>query len=172
MGCCHYFVATEGGADAFTVEMPRVTFGRGVLNEVGERARSRGIGRAALFTDAYLADSEHLARARKALSDAGVDFGVYSEVRIEPTDSSVLAAADFLKKGNFDGVVSVGGGSVIDTAKGAMACPPCLMASAGLDLHVTMPGHWQSPSRANAVPLAIRRETLHSRISKRFSSTR
>ncbi len=120
MGCCHYFGATEGGADGFTVEMPRVTFGRGVLNEVGERARSRGIGRAALFTDPYLADSEHLARARKALSDAGVDFGVYSEVRIEPTDGSVLTAADFLKEGNFDGIVSVGGGSVIDTAKGAM----------------------------------------------------
>ncbi len=155
MGCCHYFGPTEDGADGFTVEMPRVTFGR-----------------AALFTDPYLADSEHLVRARKALNDAGVDFGVYSEVRIDPTDGSVLAAADFLKKGNFDGVVSVGSGSVIDTAKGAMVCPPCLMASAGLDLHVTMPGRWQSPSRANAVPLAIRRKMLHSRISKRFSSTR
>lgn len=120
MGCCHYFGPIEGGADGFTVEMPRVTFGRGVLNEVGERARSQGIGRAALFTDPYLADSEHLTRARRALTDAGVDFGVYSEVRIEPTDGSVLAAADFLKDGNFDGVVSVGGGSVIDTAKGAM----------------------------------------------------
>ena len=120
MGCCHYFVATEGGADGFTVEMPRVTFGRGVLNEVGERARSRGIGRAALFTDAYLVDSEHVAQARAALTDAGVDVELYAGVKIEPTDVSVLTAADFLKDGNFDGVVSVGGGSVIDTAKGAM----------------------------------------------------
>ena len=120
VGCCHYFLATEGGADSFTVEMPRITFGRGTLDEVGERAHSQGITRAALVTDPYLVDSEHLARARKALTDAGVDFGVYSEVRIEPTDASILAAAAFLKDGDFDGVVSVGGGSVIDTAKGAM----------------------------------------------------
>ena len=25
MGCCQYFTPTEGGADAFTVEMPRLT---------------------------------------------------------------------------------------------------------------------------------------------------
>ncbi|MFB3089657.1 MAG: hydroxyacid-oxoacid transhydrogenase [Acidiferrobacterales bacterium] len=120
MGCCQYFTPTDGGADAFTVEMPRLTFGRGVLNEVGERARACGIGHAAIFTDPYLADSEHLAQARASLDAAGIDYGVYSEVRIEPTDRSVLAAADFLKDGNFDGVVSVGGGSVIDTAKGGM----------------------------------------------------
>ncbi len=120
MGCCHYFDLTEGGADAFTVQMPRVTFGRGVLDEVGERARSWGIARAALFTDPYLADSEHLARARTALVAAGIDAVPYSEVQIEPTDRSVLAAAEFLKGGNFDGVVSVGGGSVMDTAKAAM----------------------------------------------------
>lgn len=120
MGCCHYFAATEGGADSFTVEMPRITFGRGVMDEVGERVRAKGIRRAALFTDPYLADSKHVARARKALTDAGVDVELYAEVKIEPTDVSVLAAADFLKQTNFEGVVSVGGGSVIDTAKAAM----------------------------------------------------
>ena len=120
VGCCHYFGATEGGADSFTIEMSRITFGRGTMDEVGERARNQGIKRAALFTDPYLADSEHLARARNALTNAGVDVELYAEVRIEPTDVSVLAAADFLKDSDFDGVVSVGGGSVIDTAKGAM----------------------------------------------------
>ena len=45
-----------------------------------------------LFTDPYLADSEHLARARNALTNAGVDVELYAEVRIEPTDVSVLAA--------------------------------------------------------------------------------
>ncbi len=120
MGCCQYFVPTEGGADAFTVEMPRVTFGRGTLSEVGERALNRGIRRAALLTDPYLAETEHFAQARSALAAAGIDTAVFSEVHIEPTDESVLAAADFLKDGGFDGIVSVGGGSVIDTAKGAL----------------------------------------------------
>ncbi len=120
MGCCQYFAPIEGNADAFTVEMPRVTFGRGALSEIGERALGWGIRRAALFTDPYLVESEHVARARSSLAGAGIDVAVFSEVRIEPTDDSVLAAAEFLKDGGFDGVVSVGGGSVMDTAKGAL----------------------------------------------------
>lgn len=121
MGCCQYFTPTEGGAGAFTVEMPRITFGRGVLKEVGERASSWGIRSAAVFTDPYLIESEHFARARASLTAAGIDAAIFSEVQIEPTDRSILAAADFLKDGNFDGVISVGGGSVMDTAKGALA---------------------------------------------------
>ena len=54
MGCCQYFTPTEGGADAFTVEMPRLTFGRGCLAEVGERVKGRGVKRAAVITDLRL----------------------------------------------------------------------------------------------------------------------
>ncbi|MDX1432239.1 MAG: hydroxyacid-oxoacid transhydrogenase [Gammaproteobacteria bacterium] len=120
MGCCEYFVATDGGADTFTVEMPRVTFGRGALAELGARARARGLGRVALFTDANLAGSVHLERARRSLGDAGIDAVEFSEVFIEPNDRSVMQGAAFLADGDFDGVVSVGGGSVMDTAKAAM----------------------------------------------------
>ncbi len=120
MGCCHYFEPTDQGANAFTVEMPRTTFGRGTLKEVGARARGRGITRAALFTDRNLLDSAPVSAVQGSLSEAGVDAEIFSEVRIEPTDRSVLDAVEFLRQGSFDGMVSVGGGSVIDTAKAAM----------------------------------------------------
>ncbi|TAN47480.1 MAG: iron-containing alcohol dehydrogenase, partial [Rhodospirillales bacterium] len=45
---------------------------------------------------------------------------VYDQVRVEPTDASFQKAADFYKDGRFDGAVSVGGGSVMDTAKAAL----------------------------------------------------
>lgn len=120
MGCCHYFEPTDQGANAFTVEMPRTTFGRGTLAEVGARAHARGITRAAFFTDRFLVDSAQVSMVKGSLREAGVEVQIYSEVRIEPTDRSVLDAAEFLRQGDFDGVVSVGGGSVIDTAKAAM----------------------------------------------------
>ena len=54
-----------------------------------------------------------------AVIAAGVDVVLYDESRIEPTDQSFRDAARFAGEGGFDGYVSVGGGSVIDTAKAA-----------------------------------------------------
>jgi hydroxyacid-oxoacid transhydrogenase len=119
MGCCQYFTPGENGADTFTVEMPRLTFGRGCLSELGERIKARGVRRAALITDRFLSGSQLLERALRSLDGAGVDHGVFDETRIEPSDVSVMDACRFLSEGDFDGLVSLGGGSVMDTAKAA-----------------------------------------------------
>lgn len=120
MSCCQYFTPSDGGADTFTVEMPRLTFGRGCLSELGERIKAHGVRRAAVLTDGFLNGSQHMDRVRRSLGEAGVDYEVFDEVRIEPSDTSVMDAARFLTKGDFDGMVSLGGGSVLDTAKAAM----------------------------------------------------
>ena len=44
---------------------------------------------------------------------------LFDEVEVEPTDESFKAAIEFATEGNFDGFISVGGGSSIDTAKAA-----------------------------------------------------
>ena len=119
MGCCHYYAPTEGGDTAFMVDTSTIVFGPGVLAEVGDHARALGMRRAALFTDAGLAGLAHVAIVRRALEDAGVDVALYDAVRVEPTDESFLAAARFAANAAVDGFVSVGGGSVIDTAKAA-----------------------------------------------------
>lgn len=120
MSCCQYFTPSDGGADTFTVEMPRLTFGRGCLSELGERIEAHGVRRAAVFTDGFLNGSQHMDRVRRSLGEAGVDYEVFDEVRIEPSDTSVMDAARFLTEGDFDGMASLGGGSVLDTAKAAM----------------------------------------------------
>jgi alcohol dehydrogenase class IV len=119
MGCCQYFTPGENGADTFSVEMPRLTFGRGCLSEIGERIKSHGVRRAAVVTDRFLATSRHMERVRQSLQAAGVDYEVFDEIRIEPSDVSIMDASRFLSEGDFDGMVSVGGGSVMDTAKAA-----------------------------------------------------
>jgi hydroxyacid-oxoacid transhydrogenase len=101
------------------IEAPRVAFGRGAIAEVGPRAAALGLRRVALFTDRHLRDSAFVAKARSSLREAGVDVAEFAEVRIEPTDASVREAAAFAAQARVDGYVSVGGGSVIDTAKAA-----------------------------------------------------
>lgn len=117
---CQYFSPTEHGADSFTVAMPRLTVGRGTLHELGERASALGLRQVALFTDPYLLDGPLVAIARESLSAAGIEMAIFSDIRVEPDDDSVTRGAAFLAQANVQGVISVGGGSVIDTAKAAL----------------------------------------------------
>ena len=120
MPCCHAdFAAVEGSDRGFTVGMPTFTFGSGVLAEAGPNARELGLKRVALFTDARLRAGPHVAAVAASLAAAGVDAEVYAGVAVEPTDASLQDAARFATEGRFDGYVSVGGGSVIDTCKAA-----------------------------------------------------
>ncbi|HUH93416.1 MAG TPA: hydroxyacid-oxoacid transhydrogenase [Casimicrobiaceae bacterium] len=120
MPCCHAdFALAEGSDAAFSVGMPTFTFGAGCLAEAGEQARELGLERVALFTDAALRDSPHVATVKASLAAARVEATVYDEVVVEPTTASFQAAARFAAGGRFDGYVSVGGGSVMDTCKAA-----------------------------------------------------
>jgi hydroxyacid-oxoacid transhydrogenase len=120
MPCCHAdFALTEESDKAFTVGMPTFTFGAGCLAEAGELARGLELARVALFTDKSLSASLHVTTVRSALAAAGVDAVIYDEVVVEPTTASFKAAAQFAIEGRFDGYVSVGGGSVMDTCKAA-----------------------------------------------------
>lgn len=117
--CRHEFMAEAGNESVFSIDAASIAFGRGALAELGDHARALGMRRVALFTDRTLALLPSVDSARTALAEAGIDAVVYDAVAIEPTDASFLAAATFASDGRFDGYVSVGGGSVIDTCKAA-----------------------------------------------------
>ena len=108
-----------GGETVFTVDPRPVKFGVGAVDELGADARALGIRRAAVFTDATVATLEATSKALLALEQAGVACEIYRDSMVEPTDASFLTAATFVREGGFDGIVSLGGGSVIDTAKAA-----------------------------------------------------
>src|SRR6202162_2344088 len=120
MPCCHAdFALTDSSDRAFTVGMPTFTFGAGCLSEAGDQALELGLKRVALFTDRNLRSSVHGALGTASLRTAGIEAVVYDEISVEPTTASFQAAARFASEGKFDGYVSVGGGSVMDTCKAA-----------------------------------------------------
>jgi hydroxyacid-oxoacid transhydrogenase len=119
MACCGVPIPAEDCDGAFTVDASRVTFGRGCLAEVGDRARALGLRRVALFSDSGVAGLPIFAKAHDSLVAAGLDVVTYAGVHVEPTDASFRDAARFAQECNPDGYVSLGGGSVIDTCKAA-----------------------------------------------------
>jgi alcohol dehydrogenase class IV len=117
--CRHAFTASLDGDACFSLDASSLVFGRGAIREVGDHAAALGMRRVALFTDPRVGALEFFDHARRSLRERGLDVVIYDEVRVEPTDGSFEAAARFAQGGRFDGYVSVGGGSVIDTCKAA-----------------------------------------------------
>jgi alcohol dehydrogenase class IV len=61
----------------------------------------------------------HTGLLLKALAEAGLPGEVFSDVVEDPTDVSVALVSRIIVDGQHDGVVALGGGSAIDTAKAA-----------------------------------------------------
>jgi len=117
MSFSSYFTHKPGGDRVFSVEAPKIKFGRGSLREVGDDAKALGMSRVAVYTDPRVAQQEPVAKVVESLKSNGLDVEVYDQVAVEPTDISFKQGSQFASEGKFDGFVSVGGGSVMDTCK-------------------------------------------------------
>jgi hydroxyacid-oxoacid transhydrogenase len=94
-------------------------FGPGVTREVGMDLKDLGLNRVLVMTDSNLEALAPVQTVLESLESEGIEYDLYSDVRVEPTDSSVKEAVAVAVAGNYDGYLAVGGGSVIDTAKAA-----------------------------------------------------
>ena len=92
-------------------------FGYGATEELGYELKRLGLGRVVLVSDPQLVKTGLPVRIEKIVADEGIEIERYYEVGVEPTDVSFKEAIAFLKGKEFDGLVAIGGGSVIDTAK-------------------------------------------------------
>ncbi len=101
----------------FTADASSVVFGPGATNEVGARVRALGCRNVLVITDPRVAELPPVANVVASLEEAGVAYEIFADVRVEPTDASWQTAIAAATAGAFDGFVSVGGGSVMDTAK-------------------------------------------------------
>ncbi|XP_078664671.1 hydroxyacid-oxoacid transhydrogenase, mitochondrial-like [Branchiostoma floridae x Branchiostoma belcheri] len=112
---------TETTETEYAVEMATSTirYGMGVTQEVGMDFQNMGAKKVCIMTDKTVGSLPPMQIVLEAMTKAGINFEVFDNVRVEPTDSSFQAAIDFAKKGNFDAYLAVGGGSVMDTCKAA-----------------------------------------------------
>ena len=96
--------------------MPDVHFGYGVLAELAGELARRGVTRPLILSDAALAALGVADRARAA-SGCGAAARVFDGIPENPTIAGVEAALEAYRAGGCDGIVAVGGGSVLDSGK-------------------------------------------------------
>ena len=97
----------------------KVMFGPGLAEDVGAEVEGLGGSVAMLITDKGIIEAGLLEEIEKSIGDCEVDLvEVYSDVPVNSEVSVCEAIAEIGRASGVDTLVSVGGGSVIDTTKG------------------------------------------------------
>lgn len=104
---------------AYKFYMPQLSLmGQGCLKEMGEEISVRGFKKALIVTDKILCDIKLVDKLTKVLEDNGIEFVIYNETKPNPTVRNVNDGLNALKVSQCDFVISFGGGSSHDCAKG------------------------------------------------------
>jgi hydroxyacid-oxoacid transhydrogenase len=111
---------------AFEMAASAIRFGPGATREVGADLADLGVKHALVFTDPHLRGLPPVATVLTSLEEHAIPYTLYAQVRVEPSDESIMHAIQFASSTPHDAIVAVGGGSTIDTAKAAnlYACWP------------------------------------------------
>lgn len=95
---------------------PRVVFDFGAVRSIGAELAALGVRRLLLLTDQGLVEHGVAKRVLDALP-ADIDVSVFDRIPPNPTVAGVEAAAAAYLEHGCDGVLAVGGGSVLDSGK-------------------------------------------------------
>ncbi len=97
---------------------PEVVFGVGARRLAGQYAANLGAQRALLVTDAGVVRAGWADQVQQSLTEARVAYSVFSDISPNPRAEQMMAGAEHYRLHGCDVIVAIGGGSVIDCAKG------------------------------------------------------
>jgi alcohol dehydrogenase class IV len=108
------------GDTAAALRVPAdLLIGEGASEQLGDVVRRHGIERPLLVTDPFLREHGPVTELVARVEQGGGKVAVTSEVQADPTVGNVDATLAALREHEADGLIAVGGGSSIDTAKAA-----------------------------------------------------
>ncbi|MDR1481153.1 MAG: iron-containing alcohol dehydrogenase [Synergistaceae bacterium] len=97
--------------------MAPVLFGRGTFATIAENAKKLGMTRVFLITDKGIPETSPVTNAKKMLEDAGLSAVGWNGVQPDAPEQVIKDAAAIARRERVDGVIGIGGGSSLDTAK-------------------------------------------------------
>jgi len=97
--------------------LPEMMFGAGVVSNMGERIRGLKIKKVLLTTDPVMFSMGRADEVRKILESSGISTVIFSDVEPDPPIELVERVGKIYTDNGCDGIVGLGGGSSMDTAK-------------------------------------------------------
>ncbi len=95
----------------------KVVFGIGALKRLPAQVERLKVKKALLVTDGGVVKSGLAERAIAVLRAAGIPFAVFDSVRPDPTEQDAFEGVAAYRQSGCDGLIAIGGGSPLDTAK-------------------------------------------------------
>ncbi|SDE79003.1 Iron-containing alcohol dehydrogenase [Bhargavaea beijingensis] len=96
---------------------PSIVYLQGAFQQIGKQALNLKGSKALISSDAIMDKLGYVDECRKLLQDDGIESAIYIGVASEPTDEFVAEALYIFGEERCDLIISLGGGSCIDTAK-------------------------------------------------------
>ena len=97
---------------------PEIIFGPGARKLVGKYAYQYSASKVFIVTDKGVINSGWLKDVTDSLEEEGINYHVFSNVTPNPRSTEVMEGAEVYKNEGCDVIISVGGGSPMDCAKG------------------------------------------------------
>jgi len=97
--------------------LPDMMFGAGVVENMGARVHQLKVKKVFLITDPVMLSMGRAGEVRKILGARGISTVIFSEVEPDPPIELIERAGKIYKENGCDGIVGLGGGSSLDTAK-------------------------------------------------------
>ena len=91
--------------------------GAGAIAEIPGELQRRGYKKVFVCTDPDLVKFGVAAKVTDLLDEAGIAYSVYSDIKPNPTIQNVTDGVKAFKAAEADSIVTIGGGSAMDTAK-------------------------------------------------------
>ena len=91
--------------------------GTGAIAEIPGELQRRGYKKVFVCTDPDLVKFGVAAKVTDLLDEAGIAYSVYSDIKPNPTIQNVTDGVEAFKAAEADSIVTIGGGSAMDTAK-------------------------------------------------------
>jgi lactaldehyde reductase len=91
--------------------------GAGCIKEIPAEVKGRGMSKVFVCSDPDLVKFGVTKKVLDVLEDAKIDYELYSEIKPNPTIENVKSGVEAFKKSGAQGIIAIGGGSSMDTAK-------------------------------------------------------